>query len=187
MRRPTGTMSETIPMRVASLAVDPLTTLPVVILEDDAGVATVCIRVGAGDASAIAAELDRIELVRPMTHQLMGDILAGAGVRVVSVVIDEVEEGSFFGVLHFELPSGERLTKEARSSDALALALHADAELRVARVVVERASHGAIPRAARADTTALARRAAFDVSPAVEDRPGAREVAGDKLRGKWKM
>jgi uncharacterized protein len=134
---------EAIPMRVASLAIDPLTTLPVVVLQDDIGGAAAFIRVGAGDASAIAAELEDIELTRPTTHRLMGELLEGAGVRVVAVeidaVVDPVEEGSFFGVIHLELPTGERVRRESRSSDAIALALRAGAEILVAPAVVERA------------------------------------------------
>ena len=130
-------------MRIASLAIDPLTTLPIVTLEDEAGVEAAYIRVGASDASAIAAELDDIELVRPTTHRLMGDLLEGAGVRVTWVEIDAPDEGSFFGVIHLELPSGERARHEARTSDALALALRAGAEIRVTPAVVDRAERPA--------------------------------------------
>jgi uncharacterized protein len=130
-------------MRVASLAIDPLTTLPVVVLQDDVGGAAAFIRVGAGDASAIAAELEDIELTRPTTHRLMGDLLDGAGVRVARVEIDASLDGpgdpSYFGVIHLELPSGERVRKESRSSDAIALALRAGVEIRVASAVVDEA------------------------------------------------
>lgn len=179
--------TDSIRVRIASVQVDPLAALPLVILEDEVGSAIVPIRVGAGEASAIAAELDAIDFIRPTTHQLMGDILASAGIRVVSVVIDVIGEGSFFGVLDLELPSGERVRKEARASDALALAQRAAAEIRVTRAVIQDAArHESAEEGAGAAVPARAEGAPAPLSASQDE--GAWGPATDGERpGKWKV
>ena len=74
-----------IPMQVSALAVDPVTNVPVVILADPVGGTTLPVGIGLGEAPAIAAELDGIELERPMTHQLTAALLDAAGARIVRV------------------------------------------------------------------------------------------------------
>jgi bifunctional DNase/RNase len=129
-----------ISMRVSALAVDPLTGVPVAILTDDRSGTTVPVGIGLGEASAIAAELDDIDLERPMTHQLMSDLLRAAGARVVRVELRDGGDSSatFSASVALELAGGGSVEREARPSDALALALRCGAPIWVAMSVVDR-------------------------------------------------
>ncbi len=135
-----------ISMRVSALAVDPLTGVPVAILTDDRSGTTVPVGIGLGEASAIAAELDDIDLERPMTHQLMSDLLRAAGARVVRVELrDGGGSATFSASVALELAGGGSVEREARPSDALALALRSGAPIWVAMSVVERLGGGSSP------------------------------------------
>jgi hypothetical protein len=130
-----------IAMKVSALAVDPLTGLPMVILTDDVGGTAVPVGIGLGEASAIAAELDDIDLERPMTHQLMGDLLDAAGARVRRVELRDA--GGPLGApcaasVVLELACGKVVHREARPSDAFALALRCAAPVMVSASVLDR-------------------------------------------------
>jgi hypothetical protein len=161
-------------MDVAALTVDPFTGLPVVLLSDSSGRSNVPISIGLGEASAIATELDNIELERPMTHQLMCEMLRKANITVEAVEVNDLVDGTFYARVHLVMPDGERISQEARPSDAFALALRAGAEVHVAVSVVERAG-------------------AVDFNPGWTEAsaPGRMELdlhdAGDDVFGKWKM
>jgi uncharacterized protein len=135
-----------IAMKVSALAVDPLTGVPIAILTDDLSGTTVPVGIGLGEASAIAAELDDIDLERPMTHQLMSDLLRAAGARVVRVELRETvgtdSSAMFTATVALELSGGGRAEREARPSDALALALRSGAPIWVAVSVVEKLARG---------------------------------------------
>ena len=129
-----------ISMRVSALAVDPLTGVPIAILTDDRSGTTVPVGIGLGEASAIAAELDDIDLERPMTHQLMSDLLRAAGARVVRVELRDGGSSSavFSATVALELAGGGSVEREARPSDALALALRSGAPIWVEMSVVDK-------------------------------------------------
>lgn len=135
-------MSEdTVRMKVSALSVDPVTGLPAVLLTDERCRVALSIAVGLGEASSIAAELNKVELERPATHQLMGALLASAGVEVEQIVIHDLRDHTFHARIHLRLPTGERVAQDGRTSDALALALHLGAEIRVALSVLDKATH----------------------------------------------
>lgn len=138
-------------MEVSTLTVDPITGLPVVLLtplgwrDGTVGTRPMCsyqaampISVGLSEASAIATELDGIELELPTTHQLMSLMLERAGVQIERVEVYDLVDGAACTRIHLFLPSGERVVNEARPSDALALALHEGTEIRVAVRVIEK-------------------------------------------------
>lgn len=132
-------------MKVSMLTVDPCTGLPAVLLEAQSGdhtVAPLSISIGAGDAPAIAAELDGIEFERPCTHQLMCGLLADAGARVERVEIYGAVQGHYRVRIHLLLAGDIRVAREGRPSDALALALHTGAPIEVATSVLGRAVTG---------------------------------------------
>ena len=170
-------VTDSIPMRVATLAIDPVTTLPIVVLEDQAGIASAYVRVGANDASAIAAELEEIELLRPTTHRLMGKLLERAGARIAAVELRANEDGARFGVIHVIASDGRRVREEARSSDAIALALRAKAAIYVAPSVIDRGSlDEELPR--EISRAALSPR---------DDEPLELAAAPAEAFGKWRM
>jgi bifunctional DNase/RNase len=129
-----------IAMHVLELAVDPITSLPVVILTDPIGGTHLPITIGLGEAAAIAAELDEIEFERPMTHQLMHALIGRTGAAVERIEVTNVSDGVFGARVALRMPCGRLEHQEARPSDALALALASGAEIRVAVSVLEKAS-----------------------------------------------
>jgi bifunctional DNase/RNase len=127
-----------IEMKVVSLTVDPFTNMPILILRNDGG-QTLPIWIGMIEASAIATELERIQLDRPMTHDLMKTILGLCAIQVDRVEVHDLRNETFFATLFLVRPDGSRLAIDARPSDAIALALRAHAPIFVAKKVVEKA------------------------------------------------
>jgi bifunctional DNase/RNase len=174
----------TLSMKVASLTVDPFTSLPVVILRDDLDQTAVPISVGLSEASAIAAELDGIELERPMTHHLMSEMLDKAGVVVEYIVVRDVEENTFFATVHLLLPCGTEVVQDARPSDALALALRCKADIRVASRVIRKLLRLESPgpwQVAHAPPGVD-----YSVDYSVDEGADLLEGLGDEAFGKWK-
>src|SRR5512134_2670233 len=94
-----------IEMKVASLTVDPFSDMPIVLLKDENG-RSLPLWIGASEASAIAAELERIRLDRPMTHDLMNTILGVCAIGVDRVEIHDVKNETFFATLVLKRPDG---------------------------------------------------------------------------------
>ncbi len=128
-----------IDMRVASLTVDPFTNMPIVVLKCPDGRQSVAIWIGMIEASAIATELDRIELDRPMTHDLMANMLARCRVAVDRIEVHDLRDNTFYATVFLKQPDGDEVALDARPSDAIALALRAGAPIRVAQKVVDKA------------------------------------------------
>ncbi len=137
--RPRPTMIE---MVVSQLTVDPFTNMPIVILRDGDGVEALPIWIGLAEAGAIATELEKIALDRPMTHDLMKSIIGECGVKVERVDVRDVRGNTFYAAIHLSGPRlrarGGTVTLDCRPSDALALALRTGARICVARKVLER-------------------------------------------------
>lgn len=166
----------TIPVTISGLVADPITGLPVVLLVDDLGRTTVPISVGLSEASAIAAEIDRIELERPGTHRLMASMLERAHVQLLRVDVHALVEGVFYASVHMRLPCGEMVVQDARPSDALALALHAAVPINVAVSVIDEMTR--LDLSARWDPDALA--------PSCDESEPL-ELLADDAFPKWKM
>jgi bifunctional DNase/RNase len=128
-----------IEMRVASLTVDPFTNMPIVVLKCAEGRQSVAIWIGMIEASAIAIELDNIELDRPMTHDLMAAMLTRCGVAVDRIEVHDLRDNTFYASVYLKQPDGVVIALDARPSDAIALALRANAPIRVAKKVVDKA------------------------------------------------
>lgn len=166
-------------MQVSALAVDPLTNVPVVILADPVGGTTLPVGIGLGEAPAIAAELDGIELERPMTHQLTASLLEAAGARVVRVELRDSVRAKVSASIVIERHSGERTERPARPSDAVALALHCEAPIWVAVAVLD--------RVARETPTWGGDDGSFGDAFDESTDPALLERLGDEAFGKWKM
>lgn len=126
-----------IEMRIAGLTIDPLTNTPIVILKDLAEKQAIPIWIGLFEASAIATELEKISFSRPMTHDLLNDMLATLGAAVTRVEITELKNNTYFAKIHL-LKDGRAFIVDSRPSDALALALRAKAPIFVEEEVIEK-------------------------------------------------
>jgi bifunctional DNase/RNase len=130
-----------IEMKIRGLMVDPSTNAPIVILKDVQGDTVLPIWVGLYEANAIALEVEKATTPRPMTHDLLKNLVHGLNATVQRVVVTELKNDTFYAVLWLE-QDGEPVTIDCRPSDALALALRADCPifvdedvLRVAKVI----------------------------------------------------
>ncbi|OGF97911.1 MAG: hypothetical protein A2Z06_03850 [Candidatus Glassbacteria bacterium RBG_16_58_8] len=126
---------------VRGVAIDPSTNSPVVILVGKEHRKAVPIFIGAGEAGAIARELEDVETVRPMTHDLMMNIIEGVDARVERAIITDLKENIFFAQIILKVGRSKK-TIDSRPSDAIALALRAGAPIFVSADVMEASSSG---------------------------------------------
>ncbi len=112
-------------MKIRGLMMDPVTNMPIVILKDVAGETVLPIWVGIYEANAIALEIEKVTTPRPMTHDLLKNLLIGLDARVHKVVVNELREDTFFAIIWLER-DGQTISIDSRPSDALALALRVD-------------------------------------------------------------
>ncbi|HTM41215.1 MAG TPA: bifunctional nuclease family protein, partial [Terriglobales bacterium] len=112
-------------MKIRGLMMDPVTNMPIVILKDVAGDSVLPIWVGIYEANAIALESEMVTTPRPMTHDLLKNVLTGLDTAVHKVVVTELREDTFFAVIWLER-DGRIISIDSRPSDALALALRVD-------------------------------------------------------------
>ena len=101
------------------------TNTPIVVLKDTQGPAILPIWVGIYEANAIMLEIEKVQTPRPMTHDLLKNVLLGLNVRVQRVVVNELREDTFFALIWVER-DGQMMSIDSRPSDALALALRVD-------------------------------------------------------------
>ncbi len=125
-------------MKVRGLALDPLSNMPIIILRDEEDKRSLPIWVGIFEANAIALELEKITTPRPMTHDLIKNILEALDARVLKVAVSDLRDNTFFAVIHLQLGESE-LTVDSRPSDAIALALRVGAPIFVEEEVVRKA------------------------------------------------
>lgn len=125
-----------IEMKVRGLTLDPLTNMPIVILKDLEGQKALPIWVGIFEANAIALEMEKVPTPRPMTHDLIKNILDGIKARVNRVVINELKDNTFYAIISLTFNKTE-VVIDSRPSDAIALALRVEAPIFVAQKVLE--------------------------------------------------
>src|SRR3970282_60950 len=109
-------------MKIRGLMMDPVSNMPIVILKDINGNTVLPIWVGVYEANAIALEIEKVATPRPMTHDLIKNLLLGLGGGVRKVVVSELKEDTFYALIWVE-QQGEMIAVDSRPSDALALAL----------------------------------------------------------------
>jgi bifunctional DNase/RNase len=126
-----------IEMRVSGLTMDPITNTPIVILKDLEEKKAIPIWIGIFEASAIATEIEKITFSRPMTHDLLNDIVKLLKTEVVRVDIHDLRNNTFFANIHL-LREGKPIVVDARPSDAIAVALRAGAPIFVDEKVIEK-------------------------------------------------
>jgi bifunctional DNase/RNase len=114
-----------IEMKIRGLMMDPVTNMPIVVLKDVGGDGVLPIWVGIYEANAIALEIEKVSTPRPMTHDLIKNLLTGLDTRIHKVVVSELRDDTFFAVIWMER-DGRVISVDSRPSDALALALRVD-------------------------------------------------------------
>ncbi len=112
-------------MKIRGLMMDPVTNMPIVILKDVNGASVLPIWVGIYEANAIALEIEKVSTPRPMTHDLIKNLLLGLETRVHRVVVSDLRDDTFYAVIWLER-DGQVISIDSRPSDALALALRVD-------------------------------------------------------------
>ena len=122
-------------MRIRGLMMDPVTNMPIVILKDLEDQTVLPIWVGVYEANAIALEIEKVTTARPMTHDLVKNLLMGCEAGIQRVVVNELKDDTFFAVIWLE-KAGELVSIDSRPSDALALALRLDCPIYVEEHVI---------------------------------------------------
>jgi bifunctional DNase/RNase len=112
-------------MKIRGLMVDPVTNMPIIVLKDSNSEAVLPIWVGVYEANAIALEIEKVSTPRPMTHDLIKNVLTGLEAHVHKVVVTELRDDTFYAVIWMER-EGRVVSVDSRPSDALALALRVD-------------------------------------------------------------
>jgi len=129
-------------MTIRGLLMDPVTQMPIVILKDVGGDSVLPIWVGVYEANAIALEMEKVSTPRPMTHDLIKNVLTGLETQVHKVVVTELREDTFYAVIWLER-GGEAISIDSRPSDALALALRVDCPIFVDDLVLKTSKQAA--------------------------------------------
>jgi bifunctional DNase/RNase len=132
-----GVMYKT--MVISGLTVDPVTNSPIVILKEVDGDLTLPIWIGLLEATAIASEMEGVKFSRPMTHDLLKNLMEMVGVKVVKVEVSDLKNNTYFAVIHFKHGDKE-ISIDARPSDALAISLRVNAPIFVAEDVIKQSS-----------------------------------------------
>lgn len=123
-------------MKIRGLMVDPVTNMPIVVLKDVNGTAILPIWVGVYEANAIALEIEKVATPRPMTHDLIRNVLFGLETGVKKVVVSDLKDDTFYAVIWLER-GGEMISIDSRPSDALAVALRLDCPIFVDETVLK--------------------------------------------------
>jgi hypothetical protein len=127
-----------IEMTIKGLMIDPITNMPIVILKDRVGERVLPIWVGVFEANAIALQIENISTPRPMTHDLIKNILTEIEADVQRIVVSDLRDNTFYAMIYLDR-DGETIAIDARPSDAIALALRTRSPIFVEDSVVESA------------------------------------------------
>jgi bifunctional DNase/RNase len=127
-----------IEMSIKGLMVDPITNMPIVVLRDRDGQRVLPIWVGIFEANAIALQIENVSTPRPMTHDLLRNVIEDLKATVQKVVVCDLQENTFFALIYLAL-NGDTVAIDARPSDALALALRTRAPIYVEDTVIDNA------------------------------------------------
>jgi bifunctional DNase/RNase len=127
-----------IEMSIKGLMVDPISNMPIVILRDKDGQKTLPIWVGMFEANAIALQIENISTPRPMTHDLLRNVIRDLKASVQKIVVCDLQDSTFYALIYLVM-NGESVAIDARPSDAIALALRTRAPIFVEEAVIDNA------------------------------------------------
>ena len=126
-------------MKIRGLMMDPSANTPIIILKDVNSESMLPIWVGHFEANAIAVEIEKLASQRPMTHDLMKNIIWELGATIRRIVITHLLDNTFYAVIEL-VKNGEVVVVDSRPSDAIALALRADCPIYVDDEVIKNSS-----------------------------------------------
>jgi bifunctional DNase/RNase len=127
-----------IEMIIKNLMFDPVTNLPIIILRDKDGHHMLPIWMGLLEANAIAIQIENVASSRPMTHDLLKNVIEDLNADIKKIVVHDLKGNTFYALLYLEV-NGETVAVDARPSDAIALALRAKAPIFIDKKVIENA------------------------------------------------
>src|SRR5262245_61031164 len=144
-------MAMDIEMKIRGLMIDPTANTPIVILKDVNSDTMLPIWVGAYEANAIALEIEKIAPQRPMTHDLLKNVINQMGASVQRIVVTDLIDNTFYAVI--ELVMGERtIFLDSRPSDAIALALRTDCPIYVNEEVIKNSRNTVIEKSTASES-----------------------------------
>ena len=127
-----------IEMTIKGLMVDPITNMPIVILRDKDGQRVLPIWVGVFEANAIALQIENVTPQRPMTHDLLNNVIHDLRADIQKIVVSDLKDNTFYAIIYLTI-GGEVTAIDARPSDAIALALRTKAPIFVEERVIDNA------------------------------------------------
>ena len=127
-----------IEMTIKGLMIDPITNMPIIILRDQDGQRILPIWVGVFEANAIALQIENVQTPRPMTHDLLKNVIDDLQAHVERIVVCELKENTFYATIYLA-SNGSTRTIDARPSDAIALALRTRSPIFVEEAVIQSA------------------------------------------------
>jgi bifunctional DNase/RNase len=143
-----------IEMNIKGLMIDPITNMPIIILRDQEGQRILPIWVGVFEANAIALQIENVQTPRPMTHDLLKNIIDDLSAQVERIVVTELKENTFYALIHLRT-NGHSIEVDARPSDAIALALRTRSPIFVEEAVIQNARSAESSRESSMDVTRL--------------------------------
>ena len=126
-------------MKITGLMIDPVSNMPIIILKNSDEDAVLPIWVGIFEANAIAMQMESVVSPRPMTHDLLKNVIETLRAKIRGVEITDLRDNTFFAVIRLDVDGGA-VEIDSRPSDAMALALRAEAPIFVSREVLEKSS-----------------------------------------------
>jgi bifunctional DNase/RNase len=140
-----------IEVKVGALIMDPNSNTPIVVLKGVEGETILPIWVGAYEANAIALEIEKMVPQRPMTHDLLRNIIFQTGYAVERVIVTDLRDNTFYASIELIGKNDERVSLDARPSDAIALALRADCPIFIAQKVLDISASSNVSAEAESD------------------------------------
>jgi bifunctional DNase/RNase len=143
-----------IEMTIKGLMIDPITNMPIIILRDQEGQRILPIWVGVFEANAIALQIENVQTPRPMTHDLLKNVIDDLSAQVERIVVTDLKENTFYALIHLRT-NGHSIEVDARPSDAIALALRTRSPIFVEEAVIQNARSVESSREPSMDLTRL--------------------------------
>lgn len=138
-------------MKIKGVVLDPRTDQPILLLEEVGGKRILPIWINDMAASAIAMEMNHVSTPRPMTHDLIKNIIFGLKVKIAKVVINDLREGTFYALIFLD-QDGSQITIDSRPSDAIALAVRMNSLIFTVEKVIDKAGRDPEPEESGEET-----------------------------------